>query len=509
MADQLASDLQASCPQLYAILNQAYLDDLNTILAAGDLTKQPLHRFLTHLEAYIGKLEAEATDTALELQNAQNRLSQVESSQKAPSDNANHLQQVQTQLQLANNRFKEATRTIDQLQQQLIKTNALLVDKPVASNVTHLPREKADGPKHFSGNDSDLRKRNQQFKTWRAGLTFKFNQDGPHYPTEQSRLIYAASRLEGRAAGIAADIPRQLEKNTALEHWQFQTVESLVTALQTAFGIANSRSQAESDLLSMAMKSSTWPEFYSKFTEAHAELSYDGYSKVSQLKSKVSDELASAAAAQVPGPADNDFDGWAKLYTTLWENQQSLKARNKHLLGPSYRSSPPSSAVLPVATGDPMQLDATTFRPKLTQDQRQYRRTNNLCMYCGDPCSDTHYAEICPKKSTSQAGRGRSRGTFPAISAAPQWTPQSSPNPFGRGRGYGRGNPNLAYGRGFNASSSNSVSDWNDTISSHSAWSAHTPAQYHHTPNLAEPGFILPDPNTTKANAPNTQPSKD
>lgn len=44
-------------------------------------------------------------------------------------------------------------------------------------------------------------------------------------------------------------------------------------------------------------------------------------------------------------------------------------------------------------TPEPMQLGV--LRPSLTQEERQRRRMNNLCLYCGEP---GHYVRNCPLK---------------------------------------------------------------------------------------------------------------
>jgi hypothetical protein len=42
----------------------------------------------------------------------------------------------------------------------------------------------------------------------------------------------------------------------------------------------------------------------------------------------------------------------------------------------------------------PMQIDAAKFKP-LIEAEKLYRRTNNLCLYCGSP---GHIARQCPQK---------------------------------------------------------------------------------------------------------------
>ena len=63
---------------------------------------------------------------------------------------------------------------------------------------------------------------------------------------------------------------------------------------------------------------------------------------------------------------------------------------------PSSYSRPPQLLVPPNPTApeDPMQLDA--IRPRtLSTSEKERRRANNLCLYCGGP---GHFAQSCPSK---------------------------------------------------------------------------------------------------------------
>ena len=45
-----------------------------------------------------------------------------------------------------------------------------------------------------------------------------------------------------------------------------------------------------------------------------------------------------------------------------------------------------------------MEIDRIRYRP-LTNEQRQHRRANDLCLYCGSP---DHLIRSCPKKGPRQ-----------------------------------------------------------------------------------------------------------
>lgn len=60
----------------------------------------------------------------------------------------------------------------------------------------------------------------------------------------------------------------------------------------------------------------------------------------------------------------------------------------------STTPSTPSPIPQPLPPGEPMQLGGTRFK-KLTDAEKERRRANNLCLYCGEP---NHRARDCPKR---------------------------------------------------------------------------------------------------------------
>jgi hypothetical protein len=82
------------------------------------------------------------------------------------------------------------------------------------------------------------------------------------------------------------------------------------------------------------------------------------------------------------------------------DNRLFERRQNKRL-GPQIRvplSSPPSTTLAlpsnPINNYDPMQIDSIRYRT-LTQDEKDRRRREGLCLYCGE---EGHLARDCKKK---------------------------------------------------------------------------------------------------------------
>ncbi|KAF4505192.1 hypothetical protein G6O67_007167 [Ophiocordyceps sinensis] len=77
-----------------------------------------------------------------------------------------------------------------------------------------------------------------------------------------------------------------------------EDVKALTEDLSLVFSANFTRAQSEADFNALSMKNTTWPDFYSKFTQLQAHLSFDDTARVAYLHSKVSIDLANAAALQ-------------------------------------------------------------------------------------------------------------------------------------------------------------------------------------------------------------------
>jgi hypothetical protein len=84
----------------------------------------------------------------------------------------------------------------------------------------------------------------------------------------------------------------------------------------------------------------------------------------------------------------------------LFERRQEKKVTSDAQL---WNSQPTTLSLVPQTTLvarpasfglAPMHIDAAKFKP-LTEAEKLHRRTNNLCLYCGNP---GHIARECPQK---------------------------------------------------------------------------------------------------------------
>ncbi|CAG8732113.1 5345_t:CDS:2, partial [Dentiscutata heterogama] len=173
------------------------------------------------------------------------------------------------------------------------------------------------------------------------------------YPNDQSQVGLLGSLLTGPALAWFAPL---LEKQSPL----LENFTELVREFEATFG--------DSD------KSRTAANKIRKLTQGPRPAS----SYASEFR-QIADPTSLNDAISKAVRCDN----------RLFERKQE---RHQNLFSQKYQSQtlgdPTTSA------GELMQIDAARFRP-LTEEEKKWRRTNNLCLYCGAP---GHIARSCPNK---------------------------------------------------------------------------------------------------------------
>ncbi|ORY67583.1 uncharacterized protein BCR38DRAFT_483198 [Pseudomassariella vexata] len=290
----------------------------------------------------------------------------------------------------------------DNLQTNFNKLTAHFMEASAEASAARAARPAGPGKKKaqdhvekFSGDQNvQSGERQRAFRAWKNSLIYKLDEDTDDYPTEESKIKYAASRTNGSAADMSLD--------------------DILKALGAIYDVTNPVKDAEDALSTLRMGGLSWPEFYGKFCQYHAFLKYDNSSKVTQLSHKVSDDLANAVALQVSTPAPDDVTAWVHLYSTLFDNQQRLKTRNAG--GNDREGNRGNTQNQTPKDPDAMEIDKINSIIQkaggrgINRKMYNYRKNKSLCHGCGD---GTHYWRSCPLRGydgNQQRGRGRGQG---------------------------------------------------------------------------------------------------
>lgn len=269
--------------------------------------------------------------------------------------------------------------------------------EPSRSQPEQRPRGKKHGersaslpdPTPFSGQRDDLLR-------WQAQVWNKLSFNHDHFPTEESKISYAFSRLEGAAAQQVLPFIFTSEQTS-----QFKTFDELSRCLDHAFGDPNRRVTAQAKLYSLRQRNKEFATHLAEFQTLAADSGYDSEAKKSILHRGLSVELLKGLN-HVPASEINTYE---KFVSRCLELDNNIRATNALLSSDRDRSArtfPPQHVPGRQLTGyvsetgpEPMDLSGTGSRKALSANEREERFRNRLCLYCGKP---GHFKINCPNR---------------------------------------------------------------------------------------------------------------
>ena len=265
------------------------------------------------------------------------------------------------------------------------------------SNKSHRSTKHPD-PSPFGGDKAELR-------GWMTQLRIKMNINKDHYPTEQSKLAYALSRLKEKAL---EQLQPYLERdgNIALAD-----MDAFYAKLQLAFGDPDRKATAQRELQQLRQKNKEFYLYLSDYQRLVPDTGFDDEAKRSILLDGLSDELKSALiTVDLPASLDDTIQVLQKIDNRFRSVQASLRkpfsyGASRSSSAPSTPSAPniktssgpttpaPRPAHTPYSDSDVMDLSTSRRRGPITPAERSRRMNEGLCMYCG---GSGHFANACP-----------------------------------------------------------------------------------------------------------------
>jgi hypothetical protein len=118
------------------------------------------------------------------------------------------------------------------------------------------------------------------------------------------------------------------------------------------------------------------------------------------LNDEIKDELSKV---ERPASIDEYYKLAIGIDNRLYERRREKGSTRTQKPG-AHAPNVPKAPILPRQSND-MIIDNVQKREPLTEQEKQRRKENNLCMYCG---SDAHLLPECPVKPKYQ-GKGKAR----------------------------------------------------------------------------------------------------
>ncbi|KAH0605158.1 uncharacterized protein H6S33_005140 [Morchella sextelata] len=206
------------------------------------------------------------------------------------------VQRVRLQRDTLHTQLTAANETIDNLEEQINRLNldlnvaraapAPTVAAPVAAAPPPAPvpafrSEKFPDPEKFDGTRTKL-------PGFTTQLRMKLEVNHDRFRNEAAKVIYAVSRLEGRALDQVVPL---VNANPAAP---FSSVTAFVAHLEASFGDPDPRGTARRQLVALKQGKGDFATYYSQFLRIVAYLDYNEGAKIDALAEGLSEDLKDA-----------------------------------------------------------------------------------------------------------------------------------------------------------------------------------------------------------------------
>lgn len=309
---------------------------------------------------------------------------------------AESLQEEQAAMQI---RLEEARRQLNQSNHEGQRLQAQLSELHTPGTTPGAQTSKSEklpDPEPYDGKRSEL-------QSFIASLRLKLIHNRDRFPTASERLTYAFSRLSGSARN-------QILPYVTATGVNFADEEALITHLELAFGDPDRKGTAQRQIQVLRQKNREFSAYFAEFNRYVQDTGYNDEAKKSALMVGLSEELRSLLihsntedmTLQELASHCQKLDN--RHRANLAASPQYSRPRNTVFATPSpgrfftNASTPPSPpGYSSTPSGEPMDLSAAQTKPRgpLTPEEKQRRRENKLCLYCGQP---NHIAAVCPSK---------------------------------------------------------------------------------------------------------------
>jgi len=344
------------------------------------------------------QLQSYLSDVAATMETMRTRIQHLESQTQSPATPAPSTTSVPVEAQLV--------ALLQRLQSMTLDPHT----SPIQRSERH------PDPSPYSGQINDLERFVSQ-------LNNKLEANADRYSTERERVIYAYSRLAGKAA---QDLQGYFRPGST----GILTVPSFVEHLERRYGDPFKTVTARAAWLDLRQRNSSFIDFLTQFENlANIAGISDSQRMKEQLEHSMSREMKRHLIYQVPYPdtfqslamrcveieslersANRDFRAATPLRSQRVATAQSSSAQfdvtttRRAQYSPvtaQPRISPATGAnAIPVIEQTTTQggdrMDLSRHRGPISEAEKLQRRTNGLCLYCGGP---GHIAATCPQRS--------------------------------------------------------------------------------------------------------------
>ena len=280
---------------------------------------------------------------------------------------------------------EEARREIHSLQQEVIRLREANINRAPVVVSASIPRNMAKEPKasmpdKFDGTRSNFRGFVQQVRLYLRLYPFR-------YPDGFTQVAFIGTLLSGSACSWFAPL---MEKDSPILY----DLEAFIRRLTATFGDSDRERVAERKIQGLRQGSRSAAIYAADFQQLTCDLEWNDKAFMTQFRYGLKDDVKNLLITMPQADSLEELMSQAiTCDNRLFELRQERRwSYNNIYQGATSLSSRPSEERL--TKPEPMQIDATRFKP-LTAEEKRRRFEQNLCLYCGEA---GHKAGTCSKK---------------------------------------------------------------------------------------------------------------
>jgi hypothetical protein len=278
------------------------------------------------------------------------------------------------QLQQENANLRNA---MEQLQ---VAQAPIHVPAPAANPVPQTPKEpRVSLPEKFDGDRTKLRDFVNQIR-----LVFRLQPQ--RYATEETRVGLIGTLLSGTALSWFSSL---LEKNSPL----LADLDQFLEEFSRTFGERDRALVATTKLRTLQQRSRPASAYVAEFQQLACDLDWNDAALITMFRWGLRDDIKTLLL-NLPKPTTLSE---AITQTIDCDNRLFEQRQERRLLFGSYRAdyaTPTCLSSSNTSTSEPMQIDTSKVK-KLSEEEKERRRKEHLCLYCG---GKDHMLKNCPLK---------------------------------------------------------------------------------------------------------------
>ena len=317
---------------------------------------------------------------------------------------------------------------VGQLQSQVTELSSR-IPTPAPTPVESESEHKSDPPNPPKNATTDIQKsekfpdppmydgKRKNLRPFVSKLRAKLRRNHDRYPSDQDKVDYSMSRLEGDAARTMDPFYRS---NT------FHTLDDFISLLEQTYDDASREHTAMAKLETLRQKNLEFTSFFSEFLGLIGELDWNESAKVAALRQKISDEIREQLVGRTIPRTLGEFATICQQIDEDLRYNQSARSRRIAANRPATTNRPtvnrPATTNATTKPSTPshdlMDIDASRAQyAPAGSDERKDRLTKGACFGCGQKghlhrdCPTNPYSKIRSYMSSTTSANVNPRNT--------------------------------------------------------------------------------------------------